>query len=235
MSLQTLTEAGWLSGHNPDMLLDALDNRSSVRKYRLLLVTAICTLWSRLTEAERVAVAALEGYADGLTTLAEVERCRERAHDPRSEYWGTFDTVVRRTVELDRVAERSLSVCVGLASVHSSAVEAPGQQGRSWQQNTDTWSARQACMSRTVAIIRDLFVNPYRPMVLDRAWLRWNGGTVPALAAAIYAGQRFDDLPILADALEEAGCIDESALLHCREPGAHWRGCWLVDRILEKE
>lgn len=55
------------------------------------------------------------------------------------------------------------------------------------------------------------------------------------LANAIAEERAFDRLPILADALEEAGCTDEAILAHCREPGPHVRGCWVVDLLLRKE
>ena len=51
---------------------------------------------------------------------------------------------------------------------------------------------------------------------------------------AMYAAKRFRDMPILGDALEEAGCADEALLAHCRGPGPHVRGCWAVDLILGK-
>ena len=71
-------------------------------------------------------------------------------------------------------------------------------------------------------------------MPLDPAWLAWNDGTVRRLAAAIYEERAFARLPVLGDALEEAGCRDEGVLTHCREPGPHVRGCWLVDLLLGK-
>ncbi|MBY0524503.1 MAG: hypothetical protein K2R98_13955 [Gemmataceae bacterium] len=49
------------------------------------------------------------------------------------------------------------------------------------------------------------------------------------LAQGIYAERTFDLLPILADALEDAGCADTGILKHCRQPGDHARGCWVVD------
>jgi hypothetical protein len=50
----------------------------------------------------------------------------------------------------------------------------------------------------------------------------------------MYDDRRFDEMPLLADALEEAGCTEEAILKHCREPGEHVRGCWVVDLILDK-
>ncbi len=55
-----------------------------------------------------------------------------------------------------------------------------------------------------------------------------------ALARSIYDDRAFDRLPVLADALEDAGCTDAAILDHCRGPGPHVRGCWVVDLILGK-
>jgi len=88
---------------------------------------------------------------------------------------------------------------------------------------------------RFCRLLRDTFGNPFRPVVIDPAWLHWNGGTIVRLAAAIYDERRFQDMPVLADALEEAGCGDAHLLDHCRQPGEHARGCWLLDHLLDKE
>jgi hypothetical protein len=82
---------------------------------------------------------------------------------------------------------------------------------------------------------REIFGNPFRPVAIAPAWLAWNDGTVPKLAQTIYDDRRFDLLPILADALEEAGCDHADILTHCRGPGPHVRGCWVVDLLLGKE
>jgi hypothetical protein len=76
-----------------------------------------------------------------------------------------------------------------------------------------------------------LFGNPFRPAALDPAWLAWNDGSVRKMAEAIYEEGRFGDLPILADAPEDAGCADADVLAHCRAPGEHVRGCWVVDLL----
>ena len=83
-----------------------------------------------------------------------------------------------------------------------------------------------------IAIIRDVFGRRlFRPVAADPAWLT---PTVQSIAAAIYEDRAFDRLPILADALEEAGCTDADVLLHCRKPAEHVRGCWVVDLVLGK-
>jgi hypothetical protein len=63
----------------------------------------------------------------------------------------------------------------------------------------------------------------------------WRTADVSGIAHAVYADYAFDRMPILADALEEAGCTDPAILDHCRAPGLHARGCWLLDLILLKQ
>jgi hypothetical protein len=51
----------------------------------------------------------------------------------------------------------------------------------------------------------------------------------------MYEERNFHAMPILADAMQDAGCDNEDILWHCREPGVHVRGCWVVDLVLGKE
>ena len=82
--------------------------------------------------------------------------------------------------------------------------------------------------------IRDIVGNPFRPVAVSPTCLAWNDGTVRKIAQAIYDDRAFDRLPILADALEDAGCDDADILAHCRSGGEHVRGCWVVDLLLGK-
>jgi hypothetical protein len=82
------------------------------------------------------------------------------------------------------------------------------------------------------ALLFDVFGNPFRPVTVDPQWLT---STVVALARGIYADRAFDRLPILADALQDAGCDHPALLDHCRSGGPHVRGCWVVDLLLGKE
>ena len=86
----------------------------------------------------------------------------------------------------------------------------------------------QAC------IVRDIFGNPFCPVIVDPTWLARQEAAVARIAQTIYDERRFADMPILADALEEAGCTDADILNHCRQPGEHVRGCWVVDLLLGK-
>ena len=82
-------------------------------------------------------------------------------------------------------------------------------------------------------ILRDIFGNPFRPVAFNPAW---HTSDVLLLAQGIYDDRAFDRMPILADALQDAGCDNEDVLNHCREVNAtHVRGCWVVDLVLGKQ
>jgi hypothetical protein len=109
-----------------------------------------------------------------------------------------------------------------------------------WEEREPTAeAAREPAEARARAnecdLIRDLFGNPFRPApALAPSVLAWDGGTVVKVAAAVYDERAFDRLPVVADALEDAGCTDAELLGHCRGGGEHVRGCWVVDLVLAK-
>jgi hypothetical protein len=83
-------------------------------------------------------------------------------------------------------------------------------------------------------LIRCIFGSIFRSVSAKPFWVSWNEGAIKALAQRIYIERAFDRLPILADALEDAGCDNVDILTHCRQPGEHVRGCWVVDLLLGK-
>lgn len=84
----------------------------------------------------------------------------------------------------------------------------------------------------TVEVIRCVLGNPFRlPVIPDSHWLTWNHGVVTGMAGEIYEERSFDDMPILADGLEDSGCDDAHVLGHCRDTRGHWRGCWVLDML----
>jgi hypothetical protein len=84
-------------------------------------------------------------------------------------------------------------------------------------------------------VIRDILGNPFRPERIDPTWLVANDGAACRLAQDIVANCSNSELPILADALEDAGCASDAILSHCRTPQRHVRGCWVVDLLLGRE
>jgi hypothetical protein len=83
-----------------------------------------------------------------------------------------------------------------------------------------------------VQLIRDIFGNPFHPVTFSS---EWRTDTALSLARAMYESRDFSALPILADAVQDAGCTNDDILNHCRGPGPHVRGCWCVDLVLSKE
>ncbi|VTT98566.1 Uncharacterized protein (Fragment) OS=uncultured bacterium PE=4 SV=1 [Gemmataceae bacterium] len=82
------------------------------------------------------------------------------------------------------------------------------------------------------ALLRDIFGNPFRPVAFDPAW---RTSTAVSLAKHMYESRDFSAMPILADAIQDAGCEAEALLAHCRDPKqVHVRGCWVVDLVLGK-
>jgi hypothetical protein len=53
-----------------------------------------------------------------------------------------------------------------------------------------------------------------------------------AIACGVAEGGRYGDLPVLADALEEAGCTHAVTLAHLRQPGEHPPFCWVVELLM---
>jgi hypothetical protein len=82
------------------------------------------------------------------------------------------------------------------------------------------------------AIVLDIFANPFRPTTINPSLLT---PAVVSIAQSIYEERAFDQMPILADALEESGCDHADILNHLRQPGEHVRGCWVLDLLLGKE
>jgi hypothetical protein len=81
-------------------------------------------------------------------------------------------------------------------------------------------------------LARDIFGNPFRAVTVAASS---RSAPILTLAQAIYDNRDFDRLPELADALEQAGCANQEILDHCRQPGPHVRGCWVVDLVLGKQ
>ena len=88
---------------------------------------------------------------------------------------------------------------------------------------------RLASLARRTRAFADDWTRAHFSGAIDPCWLTANDGLVASLAAAIKEEKRFQDLPVLADALEEAGCTEANLLAHCRDPGAHRERCWVLE------
>jgi len=213
-----MTEQEWMTGTDPKKMLDFVGTRASKRRLRLFAVAGARDLLEHNPDSEcrgdygdRQAFAAsiqrAEAYADGQGPL-------QYGHADRGIWVEIWDDEEAAYAVLGKNADSGMWLR-DPAEVVPTAIQ-------DFQVNPTQW-------------LRCLFGNPFRPAALDPAWLTWHDATIPKIAQAIYAERAFDRLPILADALEEAGCDSADILSHLRGPGPHVRGCWVVDLLLGKE
>jgi hypothetical protein len=223
-----MTEQQWLAAKSAAAMVKHLCETCSAarrkdgrRKLRLLACACCRRVWDRLKEErDRDMLLVGEKLADGLATPEEVEAARQRCLD-RTEYiWPAIRAAVATTEPQPRTAVKQVmfDVCCAVAS-----------HGQGYPER---WTAEGTAHAE---VVREIFGNPFRPLRIDPAWRAWNDGTVVRIARAIYDERAFDRMPVLADALEDAGCDDPAVLSHCRGPGPHYRGCFLLDALLEKE
>jgi hypothetical protein len=219
-----MTEAEWLACEDPLPMLDLVRVRgASERKVRLFTLTCgrrYRRVWCDPADGpvigglvERL-FAAGERHIDGAVCSEEIDALRlQLGRRPTEWFWSLDGTLQGDTAFWGRLC---------------------GDRGAGLREEAgiDVQELRQS----QADLLRDLFgPAPFRPLPrLNPAWLAWEGGTVAKLAAAIYEERSFDRLPILADALEEAGCDAADLLTHLRGPGPHVRGCWAVDLLLGK-
>jgi hypothetical protein len=222
-----MTEAEWLACTDPTPMLEVLRARAGSRKLGLFACGCVRLVWHLLRDPRsRQAVETAERYAVGLATRGQLRAAKAKASRAVGSSWGP---------RAAREAAWAAASCVGWGdgegnvSVHAAAaavydVLRPGMAVTAAQVAAD-----QRCSQ--AALLRDLFGNPFRPVAFDPAW---RTRTASAVAQVIYDGRDFSLLPVLADALEDAGCEDAGVLNHCRGPGPHVRGCWVVDLVLGK-
>jgi hypothetical protein len=236
-----MTETEWLGCTEPTPMLEFLGDRASSRKLQLFAVACCRHIWPLITEAHcREAVEIAERFADGLVTAeaqeaahAAAERVRQEVEDTEAPLFSgvAYATAYAASYTIHDKGTVWLA-CRATVNAACAAGHALSSQGAS---ENEVVAATHAEFAVQTALVRDLFGNPFRPIALDPSWLSWNDGTIVKLAQAIYDERAFDRLLILADALEESGCSDQDILAHCREPGRHVRGCWVVDWLLGKE
>jgi hypothetical protein len=215
-----MTEGKWLSSTDPTEMLSVLLGKSSDRKLRLF--ACACTrrvldlMDNRPVGLKTVEFA--ERFADGLATRNEL---RGRAWGNPGEAFSAVLWDARAAAEnaAEFGAERQSRAATFLVEGVDQSGDVRGQTARDRERETQS------------VLLRDIFGNPFRPVAFE---LRWRTTDVVTLAQGIYDDRAFDRLPILADALMDAGCADESVLEHCRSDGPHVRGCWVVDLVLGK-
>jgi hypothetical protein len=240
-----MTEAEWLACVDPTPMFPYLKGD---RRGRLFAVACCRRVWRLLPDVRtRQVVEVAERYADeggdwaGLLEklLAPlVSAVRDSGLDI-----ATIPPAAKLAVGLVRpqatwtgFAAQAAVLVFEAANDRHAALRAPiGQEvlaaRTAWSSATQARDAERAAQA---AVVRDLVGNPFRHVSVVPSWLRWDDGCLGKVARAIYEERAFDRMPILADALEDAGCDNADLLGHLRGPGSHVRGCWALDLILGK-
>lgn len=211
----------WSAATDPQAMLQFLRSTANERKLRLFACGCCRLIWDRLVHQEsRDAVEAAERYADGqlapleaqerrgVARLVSAQLHRQNPDDPRQYLLlAPYDALSPNAFE----AASTAAIDSGWSAEHDGLSD-PARQ-------------REQC-----ELIRDIFGYPFEAIVFDRRWITLD---VIGVARRIYADREFSLLPIVGDALRDAGCNDERILAHCKNGGLHVRGCWLVDSLLD--
>jgi len=250
-----LTEKEWLECPLPGVMGNMLGYRDNVRRLRLFACACCRRAWHLLDhEASRRAVEVAERHADGRATDEELEAARLAAWDVSLRL---LQSAAPSAARLRRAADSAkhaatpsgdeyVSVDLCGAATQLTPVLGPDRERESppvgaFKPDWRPWAGlrvgyanhgetREAAIQ--AGLLRDIFGNPFRPVAFSTSW---RTDTAVTLARQMYDARDFSAMPILADALQDAGCDNTDVLDHCRGPGPHVRGCWVVDLVLGKE
>lgn len=220
-----MTEAEWLVCENPESMSFFASGDEYRRKSRLLACACARRVWHLLGSKHREAIETAERFEEGGATEDELTHlCKEIEELNYREYRGDHATdLPRQAVEYAVHAESPFPFFEKFAA------------GFAWDAEGPEMDWNEACVRETagqIVLVREIFGNPFRPVTLNPLWLTFD---VQALAQGIYEERAFDRMPILADALQDAGCDNPDVLNHCRDANqVHVRGCWVLDLLLGK-
>jgi len=230
-----MTEQEWLECAEPWRMLEQLRHGSlrrnvSDRGLRLFGVWCCRRIQHLMIDRRsQVAVDKAEQFAEGTGTLPELDAFGMDAYGVIYENDEVQDSQPHRSAAYAASGSAGGDAWEAAQAAANNSAEAAFEPHEGQPEMSD--ADYRAAVAPEVAVLRDLVGNPFRPVTADPSWLT---ATVDALATAIYDERAFDRLPILADALEDAGCTNADILNHCRQPGEHVRGCWVVDLVLGK-
>jgi hypothetical protein len=240
-----MTETEWLACEDPKPMLLAIMDSSSGRKLRLFAVACCRRVVHCFTEKEQREaedrLTTAERYADGLVDEEQLRRAQsfflcgggiplvDFGHDAAKD-------------DPRAAAGFAQARCWAVAEMGMTKPRQPRPGFLTRLRNhfrrpaAPVWlpTVRPETLAEQTAqtaLLHDIFGNPFRPVAFDPVW---RTDTALALARQMYETRDFTTMPILADALQDAGCNNTDILDHCRGLGPHVRGCFVVDLVLGK-
>jgi hypothetical protein len=227
LSEGTMTETEWLCCDDPGLMLNEMESKTSDRKFRLFAVACCRRMWHLLgEESTRKVVEITEMFADGLVTPEAHKAAIQSAYN-----------ACKEPHDVDpATAAYLIAWYPSFAAAQTCGTISVIMDRTRRQDDPDWWTTHisegEEEAKHQVSLLRCVFGDHFRPVNLDAALLTQK---VKTLAQSIYDDRAFERMPELADALAEAGCSNPDILSHCRGPGTHVRGCWVVDLVLGKE
>jgi hypothetical protein len=219
-------------------------SRTSRRKLRLLAAT-ICRKWWEipLDESSRVMLVAFEAVLNeegsweqffaAVTRIGEAVQRGERTAISHMAMW---DDTPHGVADLAMSVASAVANYVAGDSVAITCADATESDMVGWSFGggppDSLWQAsRNATEAEHAPLLREIIGNPFRSVDFSASW---RTDTALSLARVMYESRDFSAMPILGDALQDAGCNDDAVLDHCRGEGPHVRGCWVCDLVLGK-
>ncbi len=217
-----MNEEEWLACQELEPMRRHSCGSADARRNRLFAVACCYRKWKYFTdERARRAVETAENFAEGEGTLGDMDYASQQVRSAFYEWRSKQGSQGQLT--------RISFACLGLVRSRLDL----------WQVTTNTSgipnnsaSARALDGVQQCKLLRDIFGNPFRPVAFDPAW---RTDTAVSLARQMYEAREFSAMPILADALQDAGCDSDDVLNPCCDSDVtHVRGCWVVDLVLGK-
>jgi hypothetical protein len=230
-----MTQEEWLTSTNLRQMWNYARWQTDSRRLRLFVCACCRQAWNRFVDPFTVGVVSMaEAFADGKVSEAAFARLRDAANAAvvRAEQSpDAFSYLVHSARSAAHACADPISqgVLPGRLAALRAVADLPADAYPDEDELPAEYLAEHVAQAD---LLRDIFGNPFRPVELDPAWL---ASDVLALARSMYANREFSAMPILADALQDAGCDSEDVLSHCRGAGPHVRGCWVVDLLLGKK
>lgn len=235
--VRRLTAREWHASPDPERLLMAMRDGPPADRQLVLFAAACCRrVWHLMADDRaRHCVETAERFFDGLASRAEWAEAGRAARDA----WA--DSADPWAGESPGQTAARMALHAATTAAHHLGPDGlrgqPGLWAFAVAVATSIEAARAVLPRYTDSperpaqadLLRDIVGDPFEPVTFDPAWV---SPLAVDLARGIYDGDAFDRLPVLADALEEAGCADTRLLTHCRSGGTHVRGCWAVDGVL---
>jgi hypothetical protein len=228
-----ITEEIWLGcDTRPTGLANFALPRLIARKTRLFTIACCDLVIDKMVDPRsRSAIEVALKYANGVANDHELNAAFQAAYE------AMISIIVKGSRDHgvpDQASPEYAAAVLASCAANNFAPTTPAETPDSSHGDFVSYVARAAIddpymSAKVTALLRDICGNPFHRVLPEPAW---QSPGPQSLAAAIYDHNAFDRLAELASALENVGCCEQTVLDHCRIPGRHVRGCWVIDLVL---